>query len=147
MIYFYEYEEIGMQADEGSMYYGHSYFVRTSGANNKLGSTSGSHIGYSEVTEIQGDANSKELGRTVYRFTSPEDQPDIHQVRNFPFPPPNSKDWKRGLPTETEYYDADNNLIKKEVYSLMMKKEKLKMLIELLFQEAHLVQSGSVIFV
>ncbi len=58
------------------------------------GTTSGSHIGYRKVTVSQPGA-----GRTEYRFNTALEFPDITSVY-FPYPPPVSYDWKRGMLTE-----------------------------------------------
>ncbi len=77
---------------------------------NALGTTSGSHIGYREVTVSQPGA-----GRTVYSYYSPDDNPDISNT-TFPFPPTTSYDWKRGMLKEKKIYTEDGNIRLKEVY-------------------------------
>ncbi|MCK4700573.1 MAG: hypothetical protein KAT38_09570, partial [Bacteroidales bacterium] len=77
---------------------------------NALGTTSGSHIGYREVTVSQPGA-----GRTVYTYYSPNDNPDISNTA-FPFPPTTSYDWKRGMLKEKKIYTENGNIRLKEIY-------------------------------
>lgn len=104
-------------------------FKRGSTTNIPLGTTQGSHIGYKEVREYMYQDGTKQQ-ETVYQFTSAEDYPDeinmsyIHDVGvsvtpvptnpatsfgytftstvnlDYPFPPVDSYDWKRGLLTQ-----------------------------------------------
>ena len=75
-----------------------------SSVRNILSNTSGSHIGYRRVEEIQPDS-----GRIVYKFTSAMESPDI-TPDEFPFPPQASYDWKRGLLVEKQIYDRKDRL-------------------------------------
>ncbi len=73
--------------------------------------SSGTHITYSQLT-----VSRRGTGKTVYRFTSGLDFPDISS-NLFPYPPAISYDWKRGQLKEKLYYSENNVLQKKEEYS------------------------------
>ncbi len=75
-----------------------------SSGKNLLGSTQGSHIGYRQVTE-----SSPVAGKTIHRFTSAWEYPDISNL-SFPYPPATSFDWKRGLKKQTEKLSNDGLL-------------------------------------
>jgi len=76
----------------------------------ELGSTSGSHIGYSSVTIVR-PGN----GRTVNEYTSAIEYPDI-STYHFPFAPATSFDWKRGLLKRKTVFTEDGKIRMKEEY-------------------------------
>ncbi|MBC7915611.1 MAG: hypothetical protein H7Y07_15995 [Pyrinomonadaceae bacterium] len=71
------------------------YFVRTSISNYPLATTGGSVVGYSHVEEFLG--LNGENGKNEYFFTNSQSAPDLSNGVDFPFAPPVSLDWKRGL--------------------------------------------------
>ncbi len=98
-------------ASEGGISFGDCIPINLySQGKNALGTTSGSHIGYREVTVSQPGA-----GRTVYTYYSPDDNPDISNT-SFPFPPVTSYDWKRGMLKEMKIYTENGNIRLKEIY-------------------------------
>ena len=98
-------------ASEGGISFGDCIPINLySQGKNALGTTSGSHIGYKEVTVSQPGA-----GRTVYTYYSPDDNPDISNT-SFPFPPVTSYDWKRGMLKEKKIYTENGNIRHKERY-------------------------------
>ena len=98
-------------ASEGGISFGDCIPISLySQGKNALGTTSGSHIGYSEVTVSQPGA-----GKTVYTYYSPDDNPDISNT-SFPFPPVTSYDWKRGMLKEMKIYTENGNIRLKEIY-------------------------------
>ena len=98
-------------ASEGGISFGDCIPINLySQGKNALGTTSGSHIGYRDVTVSQPGA-----GRTVYTYYSPEDNPDISNT-SFPFPPTTSYDWKRGMLKEKKIYTENGNIRLKELY-------------------------------
>ena len=98
------------------------YKVINSDTNYPLSTTQGSNVGYAEVTVKSIDpTNSSPNGKSIFRYTSPENYPDYYggssgPVNNFPYPPADGRDWQRGLLLEQEDYKsvADTfNLVKK----------------------------------
>jgi len=70
-----------------------------------LGSAPGSRVGYNLVTVWHGEHG--ENGRSVYRYSSPRDVPDLE--RNYlPFPPGESADHARGLLQLRSDFGADD---------------------------------------
>ena len=65
----------------------------------------GTHIGYRQVTVLNGE--NGENGSEVFKFTTAAQHPDVI-LFNFPFPPAESRDARRGLLTEHEVYDSSN---------------------------------------
>ncbi|MFI9559082.1 DUF6443 domain-containing protein [Nonomuraea endophytica] len=95
-----------MQCVVGTGGFGNDFrpqFFRYSQNRSALGTTQGSHVGYSLVTVVHG-ANG-ENGRTEHRFTSPIDFPDSRPT-TVPFPPATSFDFRRGLVTQLNDYPA-----------------------------------------
>ena len=82
-------------------------FVRFSQNRSALGTTQGSHVGYSEVTVINGE--NGENGKTVYKYTSPRDFSDF-PPDEVPFPPTASHEFARGLLKEQTDFSSDSNL-------------------------------------
>ncbi|MBN2349616.1 MAG: hypothetical protein JXJ22_12290 [Bacteroidales bacterium] len=88
-----------------------------------IGSTSGSHVGYSEVTVYEGGKNPTELliddepvftgynGKVYEKYTSPIDYPDYFLTY---YPPivSGGSSWRHGRNLETYYYDATGNIVK-----------------------------------
>ncbi|WP_337968716.1 hypothetical protein [uncultured Flavobacterium sp.] len=75
---------------------------------NQIGATAGSPLtnfqgnalGYSIVTEINGEAGNN-IGKTEYTFTMPEDSGDFYK---FPYHSPTDNEWLRGMPLNIKYY-------------------------------------------
>lgn len=61
----------------------------------------GNALGYSIVTEINGEANNN-IGKTEYTFTMPLDGGG--QYYKFPYYPPIDNEWLRGMPLNIKYY-------------------------------------------
>jgi len=68
-----------------------------------LGTTQGSHVGYSQVTVLHGPHG--ENGATVYNYDSPREVEDIPRP-DLPFPPAESRDFLRGLLLRRADYNA-----------------------------------------
>lgn len=85
------------------------YLARTSYSKTVLGTTSGGPIGYGKVTVLNGDNGDNGLEEN-YFSTSPSDWVST----NFPFPPPSSFDYKRGLLLNQITKDASGKT-KKEI--------------------------------
>lgn len=81
-------------------------FLRFSQNRTSLGTTQGSHVGYSHVTVLNGE--SGENGKSVYHFTSPRDVTD-YVLWDIPYPPAHSLDFKRGLLLEQTDYKAGSD--------------------------------------
>jgi len=81
-----------------------------SNSQTELGATSGSHIGYAEVT-----VSIPKNGKTITRYTSALDYPDISQPL-FPFAPVVTFDWERGQVKEREKWSEEGSLRQKIVY-------------------------------
>jgi hypothetical protein len=75
-----------------------------SSALNSLGD--GTHIGYKQVYVYEGDAESN--GWRLLKYSSSEDEPDTG-INDFPFPPPESRDNRRGRLLEDWMVDASGN--------------------------------------
>lgn len=91
--------------------YGYSlYRVKTSTPNVPMALTQGGHVGYKEVTIYYGEkavymgVDKGVNGKTILKYTSPEEYPDLNVVEGFPFPALESRDWKRGLLLESMDY-------------------------------------------
>jgi YD repeat-containing protein len=86
-------------------------FVRFSQNRSSLGTTQGSHVGYSKVMVATGVnpvvGAVAVAGISVYNYTSPIDFPDFVDS-DVPFPPPSSKDYKRGLLVDRSDYKSDS---------------------------------------
>ncbi|WP_099711038.1 DUF5977 domain-containing protein [Flavobacterium sp. 9] len=88
---------------------------------NQIGATAGSPLtnfqgnalGYSVVTEINGEAGNN-IGKTEYNFTIPEDSGDFYK---FPYHSPTDNEWLRGMPLSIKYYsnNAGSYSLVKEV--------------------------------
>jgi hypothetical protein len=70
-----------------------------------LGTASGNYVGYGTVTQWEG--LNGENGKTVYSYSTAREYPDI--IKNeFPFPPAESRDYRRGkLLSESVYANVD----------------------------------------
>ncbi len=85
----------------------HIYLARSSVNQAQNATVQGSHICYSMVTEKLGV--NAENGKTQYFYNYFSDI----ETRVFPFPPPTSNDWKRGLLESTIVFNSNNDTIKK----------------------------------
>jgi YD repeat-containing protein len=79
-------------------------FTRNTSTKYSLGSVQGGNIGYGKVTVKYG-ANA-ENGSSVSYFSTEADL-DTEQTKTFPFPPPSSRDLRRGLLLKKIDYTAD----------------------------------------
>jgi YD repeat-containing protein len=77
-----------------------------------LGTTQGSHVGYGQVIVLYGEDG--ENGKSVYKYNSPREITD-YGYYDFPYPPANSYDYKRGLLREQLDYDTSNQIIHRVV--------------------------------
>lgn len=68
--------------------------------------TSGSDVGYKEVTVFE-----EELGKTEYIYTSPIDHPEENIPSGIPFIPTKNYDYKRGLLLNEKTYDTSSKII------------------------------------
>ena len=85
------------------------YLKTFSSSQAPLGSTQGSHIGYSQVL-VKQEGN----GSTLNKFSSAFEYPDITDG-SFPYAPVTSFDWKRGSPIETIHFDSAGVILSKEL--------------------------------
>lgn len=85
-------------------------FLRFSQNRSALGTTQGSHVGYSHVTVLQGE--NGENGKTVYRYNSPRQIGD-YASWELPYPPAQSHDYRRGLLLEQTDYAGDGEIVRK----------------------------------
>lgn len=96
------------------------YLVLSSQPQYPLGTTSGSYVGYSDVTVSYGKQG--ENGKTHYRYTTPGDFPDLYEGVNlqqsgipFPFAPVDNRDWQRGLLLSVVDLNAAGKQVRKVV--------------------------------
>lgn len=92
-------------------------------AGSPLANFQGNSVGYSFVTEINGNniektditgtnnAIIRNTGKTEYTFTMPEDTGDFYR---FPYHSPSDNEWLRGSPLNIKYYANNQN-----IYSLI----------------------------
>jgi YD repeat-containing protein len=80
-------------------------FVRWAQNKSSLGTTQGSHVGYSDVMMLQGE--NGENGRSEFHFTSPRDVQNFDW--GFPFPPAYNPDHLRGLLLKQSDFAANSN--------------------------------------
>jgi YD repeat-containing protein len=85
------------------------YIRRSSSSMYPLLANQGSYVGYSFVTEEQRNQNGINNGSTVYEFTNIDEYPDSINTK-FPYPPPLTFEWKRGLlKSEKKYLKSGSN--------------------------------------
>lgn len=84
-----------------------------------LSTYQGNSIGYSSVTEYQGNSDIN-IGKTVYSYTILEDTGDY---TNWPYHPPTDNEWLRGLPLSVQNYRKESGgsytLVKKTDYKYL----------------------------
>jgi hypothetical protein len=78
---------------------------------NNISTAQGSIVGYSHV-EVYKGTSTKNLGKTVYEFTTLADVGANYFHATFPYGPQDIKDWGLGLPKRILVYDSSGNLIK-----------------------------------
>lgn len=89
----------------------------------------GTHIGYSEVTVLNGE--NGENGYQVLKYTTAADFPDDNNnVHTFPFPPPESHDSRRGLLLESWTYDKDNHEVAATINAYTQRTDKYKVAVK-----------------
>jgi YD repeat-containing protein len=88
-------------------------FFRFSQNKCALGTTQGSHVGYSSVTVLQGE--NGENGKTVYTYTSPREVQDYNTFE-LPYPPAESYDYQRGWLLQQKEYDFSGLLLKETLH-------------------------------
>jgi YD repeat-containing protein len=92
------YEALGTGRNQ-TQCYSCSYLVRFSSTKSELGTSQGSHIGYTYVTENHGVGGIN--GKSTYTYSFEYEDPSISM---FPFPYANDKEWYRGhLLTNIDY--------------------------------------------
>ncbi|MFZ6012031.1 MAG: hypothetical protein ACOYXT_16940 [Bacteroidota bacterium] len=97
------------------------YIVRSSFSNLPLGTTQGSHIGYSKVT-VRSDASGSN-GKTVFYYSTAQEHPDAYFTfssqgsalrsqgyNDYPFAPACSYDHRRGLLLKQEQYKKEGGV-------------------------------------
>lgn len=84
-----------------------TYYAFSSTSQYPLTTTNGSHVGYSNVQIFDGDESGPN-GKTQLTYTSAKDYPDDYSG-GFPFAPPCSYEWKRGLLIKEEKFVRRNN--------------------------------------
>jgi YD repeat-containing protein len=84
-------------------------FIRFSRNHTALGTTQGSHVGYSQVTVFEG-ANG-ENGKSVYHYDSPREVGDFIEL-DIPFPPAQSFDFERGLLLDETVFSASGDTVR-----------------------------------
>jgi len=95
----------------GSGYTLEDKLLRFSQNRSSLGTTQGSHVGYSHVAVLNGETG--ENGKSIYHFTSPRDVID-YVLWDIPYPPARSLDYKRGLLLDqSDYQTGSDNPVKK----------------------------------
>jgi hypothetical protein len=80
-----------------------------------LSYANGNHVAYYKVTEY--NSSNGELGKSVYRYSFWE---DIGNFRIFPYPPPCSMDWLRGILLKEEHFGKFNGnyaLAQEKIYN------------------------------
>jgi hypothetical protein len=93
----------------------YNYMIINSESNYALSTTQGAYVGYSTVTETDVDpATGIPNGKSEYHYTSPNSFPDYYGASpgptdNFPYPPPDARDWQRGLLLQRTDYQYINN--------------------------------------
>lgn len=86
--------------------------VITSSSQVPLGLTQGNHLGYKEVTVSYGENGVN--GQEIFRYTTADPYSDDGPCRDFPFPPCNSLDAKRGL-LEEQITESSEDITVQEV--------------------------------
>ena len=82
-----------------------NYLVKSSYSNYPLIATQGSYVGYANVTVF--DSSGIGNGKTTYKYTAASNYNDfIGSADDFPFTPPTSYAWKRGLLLNTKYFKS-----------------------------------------
>lgn len=88
----------------------------------------GNALGYSVVTEINGEAGNN-TGKTEYTFTMPLDSGG--EYYKFPYNPPTDNEWLRGMPLNIKYYSNNTGsyslvktVVNKYLYGDVMTDEK-----------------------
>jgi YD repeat-containing protein len=92
-----------------SLYHLEPRYLRFSRNHAPLGTTQGSHVGYEQVTVL--DGMNGENGKSIYHFRSPRDVSDAIST-DIPFPPARSLDFERGLLLDEAQFDADGDTVR-----------------------------------
>lgn len=114
-----------------------TFLVRTSTPNYPLGTSHGSHVVYTEVTELAEDTSGKSNGKTVYRYrvdTEPGNEdsyygigtetgggpggPSYNEWNAYPFPPKPLRDWAGGMLIDQYEYKGNGPNDYKLVHSI-----------------------------
>lgn len=88
-------------------------YVVSSDPISSLNYAQGSPVGYSRVEVYKGTA-TKNLGKTVYEFTTLDDVNGNYFHAAFPYIPQDIKEWGLGLPKRVLVYDSAGNLERKQ---------------------------------
>jgi YD repeat-containing protein len=106
----YRYEDWVQYANSDPTNQNEMRFCRFSQNKSAIGTTHGSHVGYSHVTVLHGADG--ENGKTVYRYNSPRQVVD-YPFFQIPYPPAASNDHQRGLLLEQIDYASNGISVKK----------------------------------
>lgn len=87
-----------------------NYYVISSDPVNNLNNAQGGMVGYGHVEVYKGTV-AKNMGKTVYEYTSFLDAGSNYFHATFPYAPLDVKDWGLGLPKRILAYDSSDNLI------------------------------------
>lgn len=85
-----------------------TYTSYSSTTNFPLLTAGGGYVTYGHVTVTDKDGNNNKNGKTEYVYTTFDDKHDEINT-GFPYPPPCSYDWKRGLLLSEKYYKTNND--------------------------------------
>lgn len=85
-------------------------FIRNSSTKCVVGSILGGTVGYGKVTTLFG--SNAENGKTVSIFSTAEDE-NVVLSKEFPYPPLDTREWRRGLLLKETNY-SNNSIIKSE---------------------------------
>jgi len=85
--------------------------TRNSSTKFSLGNVQGGTVGYGKVTTLYGNNGTK--GKTVTQFSNETDY-GLSETEIFPYPPTDSREWRRGLVLKQTEYNSFNIKLKEE---------------------------------
>jgi hypothetical protein len=88
-------------------------FIITSISNYPMATSQGGYVGYSQVKEIQGANGEGGYSKNIFSHSYDDD----YDAREFPFPPPDTFDHRRGRLLHKLDYSASNRLLKRIDYT------------------------------
>jgi YD repeat-containing protein len=107
-LYFTEQEEITCDPQAGTVCE-NRVITRNSSTKFSLGDIQGGTVGYGKVTTLFGLNGAN--GKTVTEFNNEQDA-GLFEAQSFPYPPSDSKSWRRGLVLKQTDYNAANIKLK-----------------------------------